>query len=195
MIKKKIIISCFIIVFHSTFLWAQDSINLFTASEWQGNVATGAVMEQEKDGAYAIKGVSKSLTYGAMHGNIKVDFENQTELEIDVSKVKGKWYLLIEDQSFKSGFVYIEPDTYKRGTFKYNLQAITGFRNRRTVHLVLGISSSSSIANDGCFVVVKKLVLNKSKSMSKDLKTNLDTYYQPLVEHNTWGWDDTHSDG
>lgn len=176
-----------------------DLIDLLKTAKWKYRWAdgskTGAVLRKNKKG-YIVKGISKINTFGSIYADIVIDFDKCKELLVEVPKVKGYWYMLIADQNFPGGYIHIQMDTMEKGSFKYDLKQITGFKGKRKIQFHIGISSRKKIANKDLFILMSKLQLKRlslSKQSEKIRSTN--AYDPPEAQMNLRGWQDHYPDG
>lgn len=107
-------------------------------------------LEDYPEGKIAIiEGISDKESFGCVYQDLTVDLDKYPVMEIDVTSVSKKWYIILQSGKLQeketdfdgNQFVRVQFDTDRTGQHKFDLKTITGLSGEQTFRLKLGIAT------------------------------------------------------
>ena len=114
--------------------------------KWPDKMSSGAKIESS-DGKYIVRGTSMKNSYGVVYRKFTVDIDKSPYISIDVTAVKGYWYLIAKNEKIKQGYVKVQADTNMTGKLIYDLRTVAGLTGTHEIELDMGVSSLSKDPN------------------------------------------------
>ena len=108
--------------------------------KWPDKMSSGAKIESS-DGKYIVRGTSMKNSYGVVYRKFTVDIDKSPYISIDVTAVKGYWYLIAKNEKIKQGYVKVQADTNMTGKLIYDLRTVAGLTGTHEIELDMGVSS------------------------------------------------------